>query len=83
MHAPLKDHFVVVKHIIRYLKGTLDLGICFKLAFMDIKAYIDTDWAGDPNDQRSTTGFVMFLGSSTISWSSKKQHMVIRSCTEA
>ncbi|KAM1050774.1 hypothetical protein ACFX1Q_032452 [Malus domestica] len=50
---------------------------------MSLKAYTDADWAGDPNDRRSTTGFVIFLVSNPISWSSKKQHTVSRSSTEA
>lgn len=50
---------------------------------MEIKAYTDADWAGNPNDRRSTTGFVVFLGSNPVSWSSKKQHTVSRSSTEA
>lgn len=39
--------------------------------------------AGDPNDRRSTTGLVVFLGSNPVSWSSKKQQTVSRSSTEA
>ncbi|KAI5343251.1 hypothetical protein L3X38_011127 [Prunus dulcis] len=43
----------------------------------------DADWAGDPNDQRSVSGFIVYLGSSPISWASKKQHTISRSSTEA
>ncbi|KAM1804716.1 hypothetical protein ACFX12_030549 [Malus domestica] len=83
MHSPLDSHFVAVKRILRYLKGSLDLGLCFKPGNLDIRAYTDADWAGDPNDRRSTTGFIVFLGDNPISWSSKKQHTVSRSSTEA
>ncbi|XP_068331609.1 uncharacterized mitochondrial protein AtMg00810-like [Pyrus communis] len=83
MHSPLESHFVAVKRILQYLRGSMSLGLCFKPGLLDIKAYTDADWAGDPNDRRSTTGFVVFLGCNPISWSSKKQHTVSRSSTEA
>ncbi|CAL9017564.1 unnamed protein product, partial [Prunus brigantina] len=43
----------------------------------------DSDWAGDINTRRSTTGFVVYLGSNPVSWQSKKQGSVSRSSTEA
>ena len=48
MHFPLEDHFVVVKWILRYLRGTIGLGLCFRPGSMDINVYTDADWAGDP-----------------------------------
>jgi len=48
-----------------------------------LQAYSDVDWAGDPNDRRSVSGFVVYLGSSPISWAFKKQHTVSRSSAEA
>ena len=50
---------------------------------MDLCAYSDVDWAGDPTDRKSTAGFCIFLGGSLISWKSKKQNVVSRSSTEA
>ena len=47
-----------------------------------VRAFSDADWAGDPNDRRSTTGFVIFLGSNLISCSSKKQQTISRLSTE-
>lgn len=78
-----KQHFLDIKRIIRYLKGTLDYGITFRPTPIELRAYMDSDWAGDPNYRRSTTGFVVFLDNCPISWSSKKQSFVSRSSSEA
>ena len=44
--------------------------------------FSDADWARDPNDRRSTTGYYFLLSSSLISWRSKKQTHMARSNTE-
>ena len=83
MQKPMQIHFVAVKRILRYLKGTLQSGIHYTKGSLDLLAYSDADWAGDPNDRRSTTGLIVFLGSNPVSWTSKKQQTVSRSSTEA
>uniref|UniRef100_A0A803P6V3 Copia protein n=1 Tax=Cannabis sativa TaxID=3483 RepID=A0A803P6V3_CANSA len=50
---------------------------------IQLRAYTDADWATCVNTRRSTSGFCIFLGSSIISWKSKKQQIVFRSSTEA
>ena len=49
----------------------------------ELCGYSDADWAGDVDTRRSTSGYVFQIGSSTISWSSKKQATVAKSSTEA
>jgi hypothetical protein len=44
---------------------------------------VDSDWANDPEDMKSITGFLVYLGNSLISWTSKKQKLVTLSSTEA
>jgi histone deacetylase 1/2 len=67
MQNPMVSHFTAVKHILRYLKGTMHFGISYTRGDLQLKAFSDVDWAGDPNDRRSTTGLVVFLGNNPIS----------------
>lgn len=79
MSAPCTSHYASVLCIIRYVKGTQFHGILFPFNTpLQLRAYSDSDWAGDPTDRRSTTGFCFFLGNSLISWRSKKQTVVTR-----
>lgn len=84
MHAPRDVHDTMLKRILRYIKGTLDLGIRLSpITNAIVTAYSDADWAGCPDTRRSTSGFCVFLGDSLVSWSSKRQTTVSRSSAEA
>uniref|UniRef100_A0A2N9HQR7 Reverse transcriptase Ty1/copia-type domain-containing protein n=1 Tax=Fagus sylvatica TaxID=28930 RepID=A0A2N9HQR7_FAGSY len=83
MHKPTATHLATAKRILRYLQGTLHLGIRFQSGSPTLIAFTDSDWAGDPYDRHSTTGITVFLGNNPITWVSKKQHTVSRSSTEA
>ena len=66
------------------MKGTLFHGFFYSAqSLLVLRAFSDADWAGDPIDRRSTTGYCFLLSSSLISWRSKKQTFVARSSTEA
>ncbi|OIT08893.1 retrovirus-related pol polyprotein from transposon tnt 1-94, partial [Nicotiana attenuata] len=84
MEAPTTSHLKVAKRILRYIKDTLDYGILYSSS-KDSKfvGYCDSDWAGDIDDRKSTTGFVFFLGNSAFTWNSKKQPIVTLSTCEA
>lgn len=83
MHAPKLSHFMAVKRILRYIKGSIQQGLHFVPGPLTLTAFADADWAGDPVDRRSTTGYGIFMGSNLVSWCAKKQHTVARSSTEA
>ena len=84
LSAPRSTHYAVVLRILRYLKGTLFHGLFYSAQSpLVLRAFSYADWAGDPTDRRSTTGYCFLLGSSLISWRSKKQTFVARSSTEA
>ncbi|KAK3038082.1 hypothetical protein RJ639_031636 [Escallonia herrerae] len=84
MEAPTTSHLKVAKRILWYIKGTLDYGIMYSSS-QDFKlvGYCDSDWAGDKNDRKSTTGFVFYMGNSAFTWNSKKQPIVTLSTCEA
>ncbi|XP_026459288.1 uncharacterized protein LOC113359945 [Papaver somniferum] len=74
MSAPRSTHYAVVLRIIRYIKGSLYQGMCFSSkSDLTLRAYSDSDWAGDVTDRKSITGYCVFLRDSLISWRSKKQ----------
>ncbi|KAJ0965657.1 hypothetical protein J5N97_026795 [Dioscorea zingiberensis] len=82
--SPTSVHWAVDLRILRYLRGTQFHSLLFpSSSSLELRAYSDADWVGDPTDHKSTTGFCIFLGDSLISWKSKKQPIVSRSSTEA
>jgi hypothetical protein len=68
MHDPREPHLAALKRILRYIRGTLHLGLLIRpSAQFDLVVYSDTDWAGYPDTCKSTSGYVVFLGVSLVS----------------
>lgn len=73
LHEPTTVHWSAVKRILQYVQGTLSFGLWIgRSRSMLVSAFFDADWAGCPDDRRSTSGFAMFLGSNLISWCAKE-----------
>uniref|UniRef100_A0A2N9HE74 Integrase catalytic domain-containing protein n=1 Tax=Fagus sylvatica TaxID=28930 RepID=A0A2N9HE74_FAGSY len=83
MSTPTTTHLAAAKRVLRYIRGTFNHGIEFTPGPLSLSAYTDADWAGDPDDRRSTYGFLVYLGHNAITWSAKKQATVSRSSTES
>ena len=80
---PRRVHLISVKHVMRYLKGTIDLGLYYGRDHdYRLYEYTDLDWVGSAIDRKSTSGGCYCLGSAMISWFSKKQSSVALSTTE-
>ena len=79
-----KQHWVAVKRVLRYLKGTIDTKICYiKDENENITGYCDADFASDTYEGKSVTGYVFIMQGGAITWASKKQPIVALSTTEA
>jgi histone deacetylase 1/2 len=73
LHAPTTSHWTTAKYILRYIKGTLKVGLTFQRSSSSLlSAFSDADLAGCLDDRRSTGGFAVFFGKNLISWSARK-----------
>ncbi|XP_013674157.1 uncharacterized mitochondrial protein AtMg00810-like [Brassica napus] len=84
MAAPRSDHLTAAYRVLRYLKNDPAQGLFYPAnTDLTLTAFSDADWATCPDSRRSITGYCMFLGTSLVSWRSKKQPTVSRSSSEA
>ena len=74
---PRESHLKPTKRILRYLKGTHDVGLWYPKGFNSkLIGYSDSDYGGCKIDRMSKSGTCQLLGRSLVSWSSKKQNSV-------
>lgn len=84
MMKPQVAHFLAAKRVLRYIKGTLKMGLLYtSVGEGTMRAYTDSDFAGDIDSGRITSGYVFLLSNAAVAWSSKKQPIVTLSTTEA
>ncbi|KAF5445523.1 hypothetical protein F2P56_034569 [Juglans regia] len=83
MQAPTSTHWTSAKRVLRYLKHNTDFGLHYKPSIIALHAFCVSDWASNPDDSRSSSGYGIFIGQCLVSWSSKKQLVVSRSSNEA
>lgn len=77
------DHWMTSKHILRYLQGIVRYCLKYeKEKDVHLEGFTDSDWGGSEKDGRSTTGGCFSLGSSMVSWMSKKQETMALSSAE-
>ncbi|MCO5604023.1 hypothetical protein L7F22_058180 [Adiantum nelumboides] len=83
MSNPDKKHWEALKSILRYLKATKDMRICYGSRELDVKGYTDSNYAGDLDNKGSMSGYVFILADGAVSWRSRLQTCVTQSTTEA
>ena len=84
---PSHMHWEAAKHVLRYIQATKNMELHFNgtelSTDMDFHGYSDAGWSQDPDNSRSTSGFVFISNCGAISWSSKQQSMVALSTRES
>ncbi|GJS71431.1 ribonuclease H-like domain-containing protein [Tanacetum coccineum] len=84
MHSPLKSHLKTAFKVLRYLKGSLGLGIHItKCPGIVLKAYSDADWTKCVVTRKYVTCYCVFVNNTLISWKSKKHNTLSKSSTKA
>jgi len=84
MHHLTQTHWTTTKRLLRYLKNTIFHSVTISnTSSTTLTCFSDVDWAGNLDDRKSTSAYLLFLGNTPISWSSKKQRAIARSSTKA
>jgi hypothetical protein len=86
VESPKPEHWQGVKRVFRYLKGTPRLGLIFDfrgVTHLQPIVFVDSDWAGDLDGRKSTSGVLVVLNNTPIVWRSTLQRTVATSVTEA
>ena len=84
MYNPNRSHWNAVKHVFRYLAGTIDHGILSgPNPTSGVVGYTDSDFVSCVDSRKSTTGYCFKFGNGAISWKRKLQECTTTSTTEA
>ena len=84
MQTPHESHWKAAKIILRYIQGTIQFGIHYSTGWTPLLVgFTNLDWVGDPDDQKSTAGYVFSLGSGPVTWGCKKQQALALYSAEA
>jgi len=81
---PTTEHLAAATYALRYLRNTANLGIQYNTQNSNMPiGYTDSDFAGHPDDRKSTSGYVFMLAGGAVSWRARKQPLVAFSTVEA
>ena len=87
LHEPIARHLLLLKRVLRYLKGTIQQGLKYKnaknLNISSFDAYIYADWAGCKETRKSTSEFIICINQAPIARKLKKKIMIALSSVEA
>ena len=81
--SPNQDHWTIVRRVLKYLRGTINYGLCFSGFPSVLEGFSDANWISNSDEMKSTSGYVFILSGSAVSWKSTKQTYITRSTMEA
>jgi hypothetical protein len=83
MVDPRRVHWIAAKHVLRYLRGTVEYGLLYECSGgVRLAGFTNVDWVGCAEDRKSTLGCCFSIGSGIISWFNRKQRLVALSFAE-
>ncbi|SGY28317.1 BQ5605_C080g12972 [Microbotryum silenes-dioicae] len=80
---PSPAHWTAITQVLRYIKGTLDLGLTYRKTDVAFHGYSDANWGACLTTSRSTMGYAFIYSGAAIAWCSKREHRVAKSTTNA
>ena len=80
---PAQVNMTAAKHVLRYLRGNPVLPIVYKRGQFRLAAFTDSSFGANPDNGRSTTGYLFFLAGGPISYGAKTQTLTAQSTVEA
>ena len=82
--GPQRVHWTVAKHILHYIRGTLEYGLVYEhRGSVQLAGFTDANWAKCVEDRKSTSGCCFNIGSGVVSWFNRKKKSVALSSAEA
>ncbi|CAL1402685.1 unnamed protein product [Linum trigynum] len=84
MHVPTSHHWQCLKRLLCYVRVTITYGLAIRHTGLPLRltAFVDSNWADNLDDRTSTSAYLVYLGSTPISWCSHKKRTVALSSTE-
>ena len=84
MVDPRRVHWTTLKHILHYIRGTVEYGLVYeRRGSVQLAGFTDADWAGCVEDRKSTLGYCFNIRSRVVSWFSRKHNSITLSSREA
>ena len=76
--SPNQDHWTDVRRVLKYLRDTINYGLCFSGFSSVLEGFSDANQISNSDDMKSTRGYVFIIGGIAFSWKSAKQTCITR-----